>query len=67
MHGALVNEWRWLPSQQPDWFRQAFWETSKVSLASMEEKAVVTWDQEDSPVSGTVAIQRIRPISFIPS
>jgi len=31
------------------------------------KKAVVTWDQEDSSVSDTVAIQRIRPISFIPS
>ena len=31
------------------------------------KKAVVTWDQENSSVSGTVAIQRIRPISFIPS
>lgn len=28
--------------------------------------AVVAWDREDALVSGTVAIQRIRPIAFIP-
>ncbi len=28
--------------------------------------AVVAWDREDTLVSGTVAIQRIRPIAFIP-
>lgn len=28
--------------------------------------AIVSWDRKDALVSSTVAIQRIRPISFIP-